>query len=460
MTSVEDPTRQIKERESLCFNDFPEDIQLCILSFLSPTEISSFACTSKRFASLCRDDRKLWCALCERRWGTKTQIGKWGNGRITYRQLYRTLEEWKNLIGFWRRCGQTNTAVSSPPLIFFEWGPFFLCASRVYPSKNGTYQVKTAPFLWMGISPDGQILNFLDLDGQNNWSGDVEACFKFGILDGSFVPVNVNFMGNGHVLVEEDHSLSSTSREEKRIGFRRSSSFGNLRGEESEDVVGGIPGSLPECSVSEMYTQFANRTSPGSDRRRQRRKEKGRQGRRKWEPEHFVKVSDCSPTPSRPLQGLWKGLCDGTNLEFYLVTYDEVGGVICRRIGDLSSCYSPVFWTTNSTFIDSPFSPEEESVYDSRVHFCQPVVEDLVEGHLPFPDFEVVSHILYINSSYDLVIPGLRETSSNPWNAEGRIWLYKNGTFGFGFLRDHFIVDLKHIVRDGCLLDAIQICSD
>lgn len=308
MTSVEDPTRQIKERESLCFNDFPEDIQLCILSFLSPTEISSFACTSKRFASLCRDDRKLWCALCERRWGTKTQIGKWGNGRITYRQLYRTLEEWKNLIGFWRRCGQTNTAVSSPPLIFFEWGPFFLCASRVYPSKNGTYQVKTAPFLWMGISPDGQILNFLDLDGQNNWSGDVEACFKFGILDGSFVPVNVNFMGNGHVLVEEDHSLSSTSREEKRIGFRRSSSFGNLRGEESEDVVGGIPGSLPECSVSEMYTQFANRTSPGSDRRRQRRKEKGRQGRRKWEPEHFVKVSDCSPTPSRPLQGLWKVL--------------------------------------------------------------------------------------------------------------------------------------------------------
>ncbi|CAL9006427.1 unnamed protein product [Prunus brigantina] len=36
------------------------------------------------------------------------------------------------------------------------------------------------------------------------------------------------------------------------------------------------------------------------------RREKEKQARRKLEPQHFVKIVDCSPTPTRPLQGLWK----------------------------------------------------------------------------------------------------------------------------------------------------------
>lgn len=64
--------------------------------------------------------------------------------------------------------------------------------------------------------------------------------------------------------------------------------------------------------------------------------------------------------------------------------------------------------------------------------------------------------MLFINSSYDLVIPDLAGGSGgNLRNVEGRVWEYDDGTFGFGFLRNDFIIDLKHIALNGQLLDSV-----
>ncbi|KAM7466166.1 hypothetical protein LguiB_013728 [Lonicera macranthoides] len=232
MATLNDPNETI----SFSFSDFPEDVQLCILSFLCPSEISSFACTSKRFVSLCRNDGKLWFSMCDRKWGSKTHIKKWDNGKITYKQLYKTLSEFDNLIGFWHGSGQGNNAgFHSPPLLlFFEWGPSFISGSRVSPTKSGNYSIVKAPFMWMSITTSGEKVSFLDPECRLELNEDFG---ELGFSENELVPINVSFIGKCHVVVEENSSFRQfNSPEGKKSGMRRISSGGNMRGEEYGDV--------------------------------------------------------------------------------------------------------------------------------------------------------------------------------------------------------------------------------
>ncbi|XP_051150052.1 F-box protein At3g12350 [Andrographis paniculata] len=426
----------------LTFGDFPEDVQLCVLSFLRPSDLAVFASTCKRFVSLYRHDQRLWFSMCDRRWGSKTLINKWGGGKISYKRLYRILDEYENLIGFWRRCG--DSVASPPPLVFFEWGPSYISGSRISPARNRGYEVVKKPFLWMSVASDGQPVSYLDPDGRCALTeGDLMD--ESGILESELIHVNVCFIGECHVVLEENLGLP---------GFSKAPFLGNSKTEEYENVYGSPPDSL----MTEIYQYFANRTSPGGNgaSRRQRRREKEKQGRMKrWEPEHFVKIVNCSPKPGRPLQGLWKGICDDTSLDFYLVSYDDVGGIACRKVGDSSrplAYNAPVFWTSSSTFIECPFSVEEDLIYKSRLHLRPPPETD----H-SLSTNDAVTRMLYINSSYDLVIPG---ATLDPQQVEGRIWQYQNGTFGFGFLRDSYIIDLRRISENGRLLDAAAESSN
>ncbi|XP_059636414.1 F-box protein At3g12350-like [Cornus florida] len=377
MAEFSDPNRVVP----FSFSDLPEDVQLCILSFLSPSDISTFACTSKRFVHLCGNDNdKLWFSICDRKWGSKTQINKWVNtSKITYKHVHKILIHYESLIGFWRRTGQPNsTGSNSAPLVFFEWGPSFVSGSTVSPSKTGTYRVTKAPFLWLSIGPEGEPLNFLYPECKLESSHDL-------------IPVNVSFVGNNHVVVE--------------------------------------------------------------DSLRQRKSEKERP------PEHFVKVVDCSPTLSRPLQGLWKGIGNDMNLNFYVVEYDDIGGISCRRIWDASKPFSdsfPVFWTPETEFMEFPNSPEEEYSYYKRVHLHPLASADGVRSQ-SWTGNETVSRILYINSSFDMMIRDLVGISGNTQHVQGMIWLYEDGTFGYGFLRDNYIIHLNHVARNGCLLDTVEL---
>ncbi|KAM7515242.1 hypothetical protein LguiA_004825 [Lonicera macranthoides] len=163
----------------------------------------------------------------------------------------------------------------------------------------------------MSMTASGEKVSFLDPECRLELNEDFG---ELGFSENELVPINVSFIGKCHVVVEENPSFGQfNSPEGKKSGMRRISSGGNMRGEEYGDVdvivpESGSSGSLLDRLMSDLYQYFANRTSPSGDRasRRQRRREKKRQGRRKWEPEHFVKIVNCSPTPSRPLQGLWK----------------------------------------------------------------------------------------------------------------------------------------------------------
>lgn len=173
-----------------------------------------------------------------------------------------------------------------------------------------------SPFLRMGLSSEGHVVNFLDPDGKS------EVACDFDVDGNELIPVNVSFMGRTHFVVEENQNfVCFNDVEQRKCGLGRSLSSKNLSCDDcsvGEDVVGVESGSLPDRLMSDMYQHFANRTSPGSDKsRKQRRREKERMASRKWEPEHFVKIVHCAPSPSRPLQGLWKVL----NLSFNLLCY-------------------------------------------------------------------------------------------------------------------------------------------
>ena len=153
-----------------------------------------------------------------------------------------------------------------------------------------------------------------------------------------------------------------------------------------------------------------------------------------------------------------QGISDDMSMDFYLVVYDDIGGISCRRVRDSSERFSsnaPVFWTSNTTFLETPFSLEEELLYDCRIH-VRPLPANDIEELVPSIENKKISRILCVNSSYDLVLPDLAGSIPNPRNVEGRIWQYNNGTFGFGFLRDNFIIDLKHIARNGLILDTVE----
>uniref|UniRef100_A0A803MYR3 F-box protein n=1 Tax=Chenopodium quinoa TaxID=63459 RepID=A0A803MYR3_CHEQI len=369
------------EMSAFTFSDFPEDVQLCILSFLTPTEISAFACTSKRFISLFLNGG-VWYAMCGRRWGSKTQIRKWGDGKIGFKLLYKTLSEYENLVGFWRRSGGIagGGIFGDAPLVFFEWGESCVTGSRLTPSKDGSYNVIKSPFIRLSLSADGQPLNYLINYTQYN-EKELGSCSSSSSgMD--LIQVNVNFMGKGHVVLEESNWNCGNS-----VGSPNGNGNGNKN---FDNVIVGSP----------------------------------------------------------------EGINDDMSLDFYLVAYDDIGGVACRRVGDSLqplSGYAPVFWTSNATFIESPLSHEEDYVYNTRMHLRPTAeVEDDIYEYSP-------SRVMYINSSYNLIIPNSTGSSTNPRHVEGRIWQYVDGSFGFGFLRNNFIVDMKHIAQDDYLLDAAEV---
>ncbi|KAL6842181.1 hypothetical protein ACP4OV_028160 [Aristida adscensionis] len=383
--------------------DLPEDALLAILALLAPPDAAAAACACRRLAAAVSSPA-LPLALALR-------LGLRPPPRpllpsnpcpAAARRLLRSLHRLRRLLGLWRRLPPSShshgPASSQPPsLAAFEWAPrATLAASLLAPSPRGA-AVSKSPFVMLSIAESGDTVAA---------AGDVPVC--------------VNFVGNNHIVVEPIAAAGE------------------------DDDVEMASGSPPE----EIYAHFANRRSPGAGRRR-----RGRQGRRGgWmEAEHFVRIADAEPTHARPLQGLWKGICEDRTLEFYLVTYDDIGGVTCRRFSDTrsqNSGYSPVFWTTETTFLEPPFSEQELDNYSSRNHIIG------VASNNTGTENRVISRILCINSSFNVVDPHLSTPLDDARNVEGRIWLYEDGTFGFGFVGTNSVIDLRHVSSAGCILDT------
>ncbi|KAK6939727.1 hypothetical protein RJ641_029258 [Dillenia turbinata] len=211
--------------DSISFSDFPEMFNF-VISYTLRNRHLFLHIKTLRYALPIPQQALVFTLRSQIRFQNPNQ--EMGPVRINFKVLYKTLSGYENLIGFWRRSGHVSAldgVVTQTPLIFFEWGSSFISGSRVSPTKDGSFGVVKSPFIWIGLNPNGESENFLDLDCKFEFSGDFE---RLNVLENDLLPVNVNFMGKTHVVVEENLSFvcssNSSSPKPKRIGFHRISS--------------------------------------------------------------------------------------------------------------------------------------------------------------------------------------------------------------------------------------------
>ncbi|ONK59806.1 uncharacterized protein A4U43_C08F10900 [Asparagus officinalis] len=124
------------------FSDFPDDVQLAVLSLLhtrTRSEPDRGSPPSPAFPPFLRPLQPqipnlllLYLSMCRRRWGSKNP-----NSRLDLRlpSLYRTLDRWAPLIGFWRPDWelQEHPGAAARPL---RMGPSSINASRFPPRAS------------------------------------------------------------------------------------------------------------------------------------------------------------------------------------------------------------------------------------------------------------------------------------------------------------------------------------
>ena len=92
---------------------------------------------------------------------------------------------------------QAPMELASLSLLFFEWGPFFISASRVFlpNSDSNTYDVTKTSFLLMSLSKEGHVVAFFDPNRRRS---------DFKLENRSeLVAVDVSFIGMTYFVVEE-----------------------------------------------------------------------------------------------------------------------------------------------------------------------------------------------------------------------------------------------------------------
>ncbi|XP_073053034.1 F-box protein At3g12350-like [Primulina eburnea] len=260
------------------------------------------------------------------------------------------------------------------------------------------------------------------------------------------------------VRTEKYDALMQVSENHDFLEFRRRLSIANGLIEEYENVYSSPPDGLM-TQIREALTKTVSVPVPdessskklNSRQRRRRRRENLMMDALQWEVSYFLQLhkryDNYSRSPDQPLQGLWKGIARGKSLNFYIVTYTICFGQLsCKMAGNSVTSQinaGLVFSASMEPFIEPPFSSREKHIYDSRLHLRP------AEYNQPDPTSSDVLRIFYANLG-----PG-SSAPKDPRNAGGRIWLYADGTFGFGSLKDHFIIDLKPMVEDDNLLDVV-----
>lgn len=294
------------------------------------------------------------------------------------------------------------------------------------------------------------------------------------------VVVDLHFVGSEHVVLEEyQQAVFNGYPFSGRKTLVEAAALASFGSSENLCPTGGSPGHLSPASSGggseagksppgsfpyEMYHYLAKKvTSPGGERaaRKQRRRDRERalnQGRHRYEPEHFVKIPHFCPTTEQPLQGLWKGIGRGKGLDFVVLSYDDHGSIVCRKVGDSSGMTrsGSICWTAKAGHgISGPLPDTEREVFEFRQHILPSPRELRAQnGCLTVDDSlnEEVVELLWATVDDQ---PGLNYNVGAGGVTQSRVWQYASGRFGFASGSEDRIIDFRPICVQDNLADLV-----
>lgn len=155
-----------------------------------------------------------------------------------------------------------------------------------------------------------------------------------------------------------------------------------------------------------------------------------------------------------------QGISHSTGLDFVVLSYDDHGGIICRKVGDSSGMTrsGSVCWTAKAGHgMSAPLPDTEQQIFDLRRHLLPSASEPRAQGSGFTVDSlnEEVVEMLWANVE---VQPGLNYNLGAEDVTLSRVWQYASGRFGFGNGPGR-VVDFRPICIKDNLADVVDLRS-
>ena len=158
-----------------------------------------------------------------------------------------------------------------------------------------------------------------------------------------------------------------------------------------------------------------------------------------------------------------QGISRSAALDFVVLSYDDHGGITCRKVGDSSGMTrsGSVCWTTKAGHgMPAPLPDSERQIYELTQHILPSPSEPGAHGDSLMSDDGLNEEVVEMLWATVDVQPGLNYNVGVEDVTESRVWQYASGRFGFGNCSDGRIVDFRPICIKDSLVDVVELRSE
>lgn len=165
------------------------------------------------------------------------------------------------------------------------------------------------------------------------------------------------------------------------------------------------------------------------------------------------------------LIGQWlvlQGISRSFGLDFVVLSYDDHGVIICRKVGDSSGMTrsGSICWTAKAGHgMFAPLPDSERHIFELRQHVLASTSEPRIHGVGVISDDFFNEEVVEMLWATVEVQPELIYNANVEDVTQIRVWQYASGRFGFGNGPDGRIVDFRPVCTKDNLVDVVELRS-